>query len=65
MQHYKFGIFSIIRGYISFVALDLAYKQFDIAKNDKDLDLTKCTGMFTKSMGMPYKCIIKERLETD
>jgi len=65
MQYYKFGMFALVRGYISFVALDLAYKQFDMAKNDKDLNLIKCIGMFTKSMGMPYKCVIKERLDTN
>jgi hypothetical protein len=62
MQYYKFGIFTLIRGYISFIALDLAYKQFDIAKNDKDLNLIKCIGMFIKFIGMPCKCVIKERL---
>jgi hypothetical protein len=40
----------------------LAYKQFDIAKNNKDLNLIKYIGIFIKFIRMPYKCIIKERL---
>src|SRR6266536_6164770 len=62
--HYQFKVFDIIRGLVSFTALDLAYEQMELAKKDKTLENYTCTGRYSKSMGIPCKCVLRTRLAT-
>jgi MULE transposase domain len=62
--HYQFKIFDLVRGHVSFRALDLASNQLKMAKNQSDEELGECTERFTQSIGIPCKHLIKKRLDT-
>jgi hypothetical protein len=49
---------------VSFVALELVYDQIQLARKISDLDKDICSGRFTKSMGLPCKHVIKQRLNS-
>jgi hypothetical protein len=65
--HYQFKIFDNVRKYVSYKALDLTYAQFNMARqtgpNNEPFDYTNCTGRYTKTMGLPCKCTIAQRLQ--
>jgi hypothetical protein len=67
-QHLEYDIFNIVRNFVSNKTLDLTYKQLVLARKKgpegEPLDYTKCTGRYTKFMGLPCKCIIAQRLQT-
>lgn len=60
--HYQYELFSLIRGRVSFKALDLAYHQYTIAKIVPSNELEECSKTFTASIGVPCKHTIKTRL---
>lgn len=65
--HYQGRIFDQVRNFISFKALEHAYNQLVLARKidpTKIKDVT-CSRTFTKSMGIPCKHIIRQRLDTE
>jgi hypothetical protein len=58
-------LFRLVRGYVSFAAIDLVYKQLELAKAMENGDISPCSGRFTKSYRLPYKHKIRQKLDTD
>jgi hypothetical protein len=63
-NHYEFKIFNIVRKYVSFPAINAAFKQMQIAKAISINELSKCSGGYTKSLGLPCKHVIRAKLDT-
>jgi hypothetical protein len=52
-----------VRGYVSFEALDATFQELKIVKAISSEELSKCSGKYTKSLGLPCKHIIKKKLD--
>ena len=61
--HYEYLVFNLVRYLVSFYTMDLVYSQFKIATTIAKDDEYK--ERFTRSISIPYRYLIKKRLNTN